>query len=211
MGSIPVIATLPFVSLLVPGEIRNWKYHGKKDTFLVLELVSEQVMGVLLWLKVENCCKIRLWALLVAHVENCVLQDGHCGQAARSAEVPAEGRTSVFGLSSSSLLKDALKAAVSRLSLVPQAVSSLLPCVTWLQMCSVALVKETKGSIIQCFSATLQKHLLGWSLSVLRSLSFTTPHFMELCANSAAFFPCFQASRDMSLFYILIYTCYILV
>lgn len=49
------------------------------------------------------------------------------------------------------------------------------------------------------------------SLGIFRSLSFTTPHFMELCTNSAAFFPSFQASWDISLFYILIYTCSILV
>lgn len=53
----------------------------------------------------------------------------HLSQAVHTTKVIGEGKTSVFGLSSSSLLKDALKAKISMLNLIPEAVFLLLSCV----------------------------------------------------------------------------------
>lgn len=50
----------------------------------------------------------------------------HLSQGEHTTKVIAEGKTSVFDLSSSSLLKDALKAKISMLNLIPEAVFALL-------------------------------------------------------------------------------------
>lgn len=74
---------------------------------------------MILQLKVAHCCGSSLWALLIAHVEDFAPQDGQWGTF--SQQVIAEGEASVFDLSSSFLLKGALKAETSELTLIPEA------------------------------------------------------------------------------------------
>lgn len=74
---------------------------------------------MLLQLKVGNCCGTSFCALLIAPVEYFVLQDGQCGTF--SQQILAEGEASGFDLSSSFLLKAALKAEISELTLIPEA------------------------------------------------------------------------------------------
>lgn len=74
---------------------------------------------MILQLKVADCCGSSLWALLFAHVEDFVPQDGQGGTF--SQQLIAEGEASVLDLSSSFLLKSALKAETSELTLIPEA------------------------------------------------------------------------------------------
>lgn len=54
---------------------------------------------------------------------------GHLSQAVHTTKVIAEGKTSVFDLSSSSVRKDGLKAKIGMLNLILEAVFPLLSCV----------------------------------------------------------------------------------